>query len=108
MQADGRKSTAHPGRPTDGSPDRPFRNPLKIVDVEQASRKPAPLKLSQIASEIEYYTVGDARFTVTQAIELPDSNAFITFTTRASTTGNKVFRANGMASRHWLINGTTR
>ena len=34
---------------------------------------------SQIASEIEYYTVGDARFTVTQAIELPDSNAFITF-----------------------------
>jgi|GEM_PF-48068 len=53
--------------------------PVKIVDVEQASRKPAPLKLSQIASEIEYYTVGDARFTVTQAIELPDSNAFITF-----------------------------
>ena len=53
--------------------------PVKIVDVEQASRKPAPLKLSQLASEIEYYTVGDARFTVTQAIELPDSNAFITF-----------------------------
>ena len=53
--------------------------PVKIVDVEQATRKPAPLKLSQIASEIEYYTVGDARFTVTQAIELPDSNAFITF-----------------------------
>ena len=44
--------------------------PVKIVDVEQASGKPAPLKLSQIASEIEYYTVGDARFTVTQAIDI--------------------------------------
>ena len=53
--------------------------PVKIVDVEQASQKPEPLKLSQIASKIEYYTVGDARFTVTQAIELSDSNAFITF-----------------------------
>ena len=53
--------------------------PVKIVDVEQAYENPAPLKLSQIASSIEYYTVGDARFTVTQAIELPDSNAFITF-----------------------------
>lgn len=37
------------------------------------------VEVEQIASEIEYYTVGDARFTVTQAIELPDSNAFITF-----------------------------
>ncbi|WP_293667367.1 DUF4933 domain-containing protein [uncultured Parabacteroides sp.] len=53
--------------------------PVKIVDVEQASRKTEPLKLSQIASEIEYYTVGDARYPVTQAIEIPDSNAFITF-----------------------------
>ena len=53
--------------------------PVKIVDIEQASENPTPLKLSQIASEIEYYTVGDARFTVTQVIEIPDSNAFITF-----------------------------
>lgn len=53
--------------------------PVKIIDVEQAIENPEPLKLSQIASRIEYYTVGDARFTVTQAIELPDSNAFITF-----------------------------
>ncbi|MCD7848504.1 MAG: DUF4933 domain-containing protein [Parabacteroides sp.] len=53
--------------------------PVKIVDVEQASRKTEPLKLSQIASEIEYYTIGDARYPVTQAIEIPDSNAFITF-----------------------------
>ena len=53
--------------------------PVKIVDVEQAAGKPEALKLSQIASEIEYHTVGDGRFTVTQAIELPDSNAFITF-----------------------------
>ena len=53
--------------------------PVKTMDVEQASENPVPLKLSQIASEIEYYTVGDARFTVTQAIELPDSGAFITF-----------------------------
>ena len=53
--------------------------PVKTVDVEQAAENPVPLKLSQIASKIEYYTVGDARFTVTQAIELPDSGAFITF-----------------------------
>ncbi len=52
--------------------------PLKIIDVEQAIQHPAPLKLSQIASEIEYYTVGDGRFTVTQAIQIPDSNAFLT------------------------------
>ena len=53
--------------------------PVKIVDIEQAFQKPEQLKLSQIASEIEYYTVGDARYPVTQAIEIPDSNAFITF-----------------------------
>lgn len=38
-----------------------------------------PLKLSQIASEIEYHIVGDANYTVTQAIAIPDSNAFLTF-----------------------------
>lgn len=37
------------------------------------------LKLSQIASKLEYYNVGDARYTVTQAIAIPDSDAFITF-----------------------------
>lgn len=53
--------------------------PVKIIDVEQAVEKPVQLKLSQIASQIEYYTVGDGRYTITQAIEIPDSNAFITF-----------------------------
>ena len=52
--------------------------PVQIIDVEKALQNPAPLKLSQIASEIEYYTVGDARYTVTQAIQIPDSNAFLT------------------------------
>lgn len=53
--------------------------PIRI-DVEEAIDKPAsPLKLSQIASEIEYYVVGDGNYTVTQAIAIPDSNAFITF-----------------------------
>ena len=37
------------------------------------------LKLSQIDSKLEYYNVGDARYTVTQAITIPDSDAFITF-----------------------------
>ena len=37
------------------------------------------LKLSQIASKLKYYNVGDARYTVTQAIAIPDSDAFITF-----------------------------
>lgn len=82
--------------------------PVKIVDVEQASRKPAPLKLSQIASEIEYYTSempgSPSPRQSSYRIAMPLSHS----TTRASTTGNKVFRANGMASRHWLINGTTR
>lgn len=50
------------------------------IDLEEAlSKDRTKLKLSQIASEIEYYIVGDANFTVTQAISVPDSNAFITF-----------------------------
>lgn len=50
------------------------------IDLEEALNKSAvPLKLSQIASEIEYYVVGDKSFTITQAITIPDSNAFITF-----------------------------
>lgn len=52
--------------------------PLQI-EIEQSLQHPANLKLSQIASQLEYYTVGDARFPVTQAIEIPDNNAFITF-----------------------------
>lgn len=50
------------------------------VNVEKALRSsPTPLKLSRIASSIKYYPVGDSRFTVTQAIAVPDSNgAFIT------------------------------
>lgn len=54
--------------------------PPAHVDVQQAFQTPAtPLKLSRIASEIEYYIVGDANFPVTQAIAIPDSDAFITF-----------------------------
>lgn len=50
------------------------------LDVEKAIHSPAAsLKLSQIASEIKYYTVGDATNPVSQAISIPDSNAFITF-----------------------------
>lgn len=49
------------------------------VDVEKGMQQPKNLKLSQIGSEIEYYIVGDATFGVTQAIAIPDSNAFITF-----------------------------
>lgn len=50
------------------------------IDLEKAlSDERQLLKLSQIASEIEYYVVGDANYTVTQAIALPDSNAFLTF-----------------------------
>lgn len=50
------------------------------VDVEKALSQPeTPLKLSQIASEIDYYLIGDGNYTVTQAIAIPDSNAFITF-----------------------------
>lgn len=50
------------------------------IDVEEAlSKATTPLKLSQIASEIDYYIVGDANYTITQAIAVPDSNAFLTF-----------------------------
>lgn len=54
--------------------------PAAVVDLEQAlNTSAASLKLSQIASEISYYNVGDVRYTVTQAIALQDSNAFLTF-----------------------------
>lgn len=50
------------------------------IDLEKAlTEEPQSLKLSQIASEIDYYIVGDANYTVKQAIFIPDSNAFITF-----------------------------
>ena len=50
-----------------------------LIDIEKALNHPAMLKLSQIASKLKYYNVGDARYTVTQAIAIPDSDAFITF-----------------------------
>lgn len=54
--------------------------PVPAIQVEQALQAPpTSLKLSQIASEIDYYIVGDVRFPVTQAIAIPDSDAFITF-----------------------------
>lgn len=82
--------------------------PVKTVDVEQAAENPVPLKLSQIASEIEYYTVGDAgspspRLSSCRTVVLLSPSII-----RASTTGNKAFRVNDMASKHWPINGTTR
>lgn len=54
--------------------------PISQIDIEQAmDAEPVSLKLSDIASEIEYYTVGDANFPVTQAISIPDREAFLTF-----------------------------
>ena len=41
-----------------------------LIDIEKALYHPAMLKLSQIASKLEYYNVGDARYTVTQAFLL--------------------------------------
>lgn len=49
------------------------------IDIESALHHPTGIKLSKIASKLEYYNVGDARYTVTQAIAIPDSGAFITF-----------------------------
>lgn len=53
--------------------------PVKIIDVNQAIENSQPLKLSQIASSIEYHLVGDGAYTVKQAIEMPEDSAFITF-----------------------------
>lgn len=50
------------------------------IDLEKAlNDEQQPLKLSQIASEIDYYIVGDGNYTVKQAIAITDSNAFLTF-----------------------------
>jgi len=97
-----------PGRPTDGSPDRPFRTrknrrcgtslqETRSVEVEPGS----PPRANTIPSEMPG---SPSPRQSSYRIAMPLSHS----TTRASTTGNKVFRANGMASRHWLINGTTR
>lgn len=52
--------------------------PPARIEVEKAlSETPASLRLSQIASTIEYYTVGDATFPVTQVIAVP--GGFLTF-----------------------------
>lgn len=54
--------------------------PANIIDVAEAlDKSTTPLKLSQIASQIDYYIVGDGNYTITQAIAVPDSDAFITF-----------------------------
>lgn len=53
--------------------------PVREVYVEEGLQHPQEVKLSQIASEIEYYYAGRGNFQVTQMFELPDSNAFITF-----------------------------
>ena len=52
---------------------------VKLIDVNQAIENSQPLKLSQIASSIEYHLVGDGAYTVKQAIEMPEDSAFITF-----------------------------
>ena len=54
-------------------------HPEKIIDVNQAIENSQPLKLSQIASSIEYHLVGDGAYTVKQVISLPKDSAFITF-----------------------------
>lgn len=77
-----------------------------LIDIEKALNHPAMLKLSQIASKLEYYNVGDARYTVTQAIAIPDSDAFITFNNHAFIIVSKAFPANDMDLMPWIINGT--
>ena len=76
----GKTEEVKPHQPT--SPQMEARidrsTPVAQVDVEQALLKPQELKLSQFASQIDYYIVGNAGFDVTQAIVVPDSNAVIT------------------------------
>lgn len=47
------------------------------IDVENTLTSPTPLLLSQIASEIQYFTVGDITFPVTQVLDVEDG--FLTF-----------------------------
>lgn len=54
-----------------------YSKPPIQIDVEKALGKSESLKLSHIASEIEYYTVGDATFPVTQVLAVP--GGFLTF-----------------------------
>lgn len=51
--------------------------PPVSIAVEQAISAPSAVKLSEIASEIKYFPVGDQTFPVTQVIAIPDG--FITF-----------------------------
>lgn len=53
--------------------------PVPVCLEKAIDGKKSRLKLSRIASEIDYYVIGDANFKVKQAISIPDSNAFITF-----------------------------
>lgn len=53
--------------------------PANIDVAEALDKSTTSLKLSQIASQIDYYIVGDGNYTITQAIAVPDSDAFITF-----------------------------
>lgn len=77
-----------------------------LIDIEKALNHPAMLKLSQIASKLEYYNVGDARYTVTQAITIPDSDALSHSITHVFIIVSKAFPANDMDLRPWIINGT--
>lgn len=51
--------------------------PPARVDVESALQASTPLRLSQIASEIQYFTVGDITFPVTQVLAV--KGGFLTF-----------------------------
>ena len=71
-----------------------------LIDIEKALNHPAMLKLSQIASKLKYYNVGDARYTVTQATLLSHSITHVFIIV------SKAFPANDMDLRPWIINGT--
>ena len=53
--------------------------PVIRINIEKAMETPATFKLSQIASELEYFSAGDTKYPVKQVIAIPDSDAFITF-----------------------------
>ena len=74
--------------------------PVKIVDIEQAFQKPEQLKLSQIASEIEYYTLAMPAIPSPKRSKYRTATRLSPSTIRVSTTGSRVFQANDTASRH--------
>lgn len=72
-----KEETHQPGSPAYTATYNDSQPPI-LVDATHTD-KTEPLKLSQIGSQIAYYTVGDANYTVKQVISIPDSNAYLTF-----------------------------